>query len=103
MANTEGGEIFLGIEELGSGALQVHDLPAAAALRQDIFNLAHNKQKISANLLRDEDVEVLQFDGRSLLRVVVPRASRRQRPIFVGENPLRGTYERRNEGDYLVP
>jgi ATP-dependent DNA helicase RecG len=32
----------------------------------------------------------------------VPRASRRQRPIYVGENPLGGTQERRNEGDYLL-
>ncbi|MGX7002445.1 RNA-binding domain-containing protein [Caballeronia sp. KNU42] len=102
MANTEGGEIFLGVEELPTGEIRLHDLMNAAAMRQDVFNLANNRQKISANLLRDDDVQVVRVNDCSLLKVRIPRASRRQRPIYVGENPLRGTYERRNEGDYLL-
>ena len=39
--------------------------------------------------------------GRPVLVVLVPRASRRQRPIFVGQNPLDGTYRRYSDGDYL--
>jgi predicted HTH transcriptional regulator len=102
MANTEGGEIFLGVEELPTGEIRLHDLMNAAAMRQDVFNLANNRQKISANLQQDDDVQVVRVNDRSLLNVRVPRASRRQRPTYVGENPLRGTYERRNEGDYLL-
>ncbi|QTD95544.1 putative DNA binding domain-containing protein (plasmid) [Burkholderia anthina] len=102
MANTEGGEILLGVEELKPTGIRPHDLVNAAAMRQDIFNLANNRQKVSANLLRDDDVQVIQIDHCTLLRVRVPRASRKQRPIYVGENPLRGTYERRHEGDFLV-
>lgn len=48
-------------------------------------------------------MQVVRVGKNDLLRVRIPRAARRQRPIFVGENPLRGTYERRNEGDYLLP
>lgn len=102
MANTEGGEILLGVEELKSEGIRLHTLANAVAMRQDIFNLANNRQKVSANLLRDDDVQVIEVDQCALLRVRVPRASRKQRPIYVGENPLRGTYERRNEGDFLV-
>jgi hypothetical protein len=32
--------------------------------------------------------------------IQVPRASRRQRPVYVGQNPLDGTYRRNYEGDY---
>ncbi|WP_230963592.1 RNA-binding domain-containing protein [Burkholderia territorii] len=102
MANTEGGEIYLGVEELKPAGLRPHHLVNVATMRQDVFNLANNRQKVSANLLRDDDVQVIQVDHFSLLRVRVPRASRKQRPIYVGENPLRGTYERRHEGDFLV-
>ncbi|WP_230463620.1 RNA-binding domain-containing protein [Burkholderia ubonensis] len=102
MANTDGGEIYLGVEELKPAGVRPHHLVNVAAMRQDIFNLANNRQKISANLLRDGDVQVIEVDGCALLRVRIPRASRKQRPIYVGENPLRGTYERRHEGDFLV-
>lgn len=102
MANTDGGEILLGVEELKPEGLKLHDLRNAASMRQDIFNLANNRQKVSANLLRDEDVQIIHINDCALLKVRVPRASRRQRPIYVGENPLRGTYERRHEGDFQV-
>jgi len=31
----------------------------------------------------------------------IPRANRRQRPVYVGQNPIKGTYRRNFEGDYL--
>ena len=101
MANTDGGDIYLGIEEVKpSGELRPIDLIDASRVRQDLFNLSNNPQKVSVNLLRDSDVEELLIDGCTVLRVHVPRATRQQRPVFVGENPLRGTYVRRNEGDF---
>jgi ATP-dependent DNA helicase RecG len=102
MANTEGGDIYLGIEELKpSGELRPVHLPDIARLKQDIFNLANNRQKVSINLLRDSDVSEMLIAGCAVLRIHVPRASRQQRPVYVGENPLRGTYVRRNEGDFV--
>lgn len=102
MANTDGGEILLGVEEVKPAGVRAHHLVNAGTMRQDIFNLANNRQKVSANLLRDDDVQIIHVGDCALLRVSVPRASRKQRPIYVGENPLRGTYERRHEGDFLV-
>ena len=101
MANTDGGDIYLGIEEVKrSGELRPINLIEASRVRQDLFNLSNNPQKVSVNLLRDSDVEELLIDGCAVLRVHVPRATRQQRPVFVGENPFRGTYVRRNEGDF---
>ena len=37
---------------------------------------------------------------RPVLVIHVPRADRRQRPVFVGTNPLDGTFRRNYEGDY---
>ena len=101
MANTDGGDIYLGVEELKpSGELRPVHLPDIARLKQDIFNLANNRQKVSVNLLDDSDVREMQIAGCAVLRIHVPRATRQQRPVYVGENPLRGTYVRRNEGDF---
>ena len=101
MANTDGGDIYLGVEELKpSGELRPVHLPDIARLKQDIFNLANNRQKVSVNLLHDSDVREMQIAGCAVLRIHVPRATRQQRPVYVGENPLRGTYVRRNEGDF---
>lgn len=101
MANTDGGDIYLGIEEIRpSGQLRPVNMVDAARVRQDIFNLANNSQKVSVNLLSDGDVIEVIVDRCTVLHVHVPRARRQQRPVFVGENPLKGTYVRRNEGDF---
>ena len=39
--------------------------------------------------------------GKSVLVIQIPRATRRQRPIYIGQNPITGTYRRNHEGDYL--
>lgn len=101
MAHTDGGDIYLGIEEVRpSRQLRPVNLVDAARVRQDIFNLANNGQKVSVNLLSDRDVTEITVDRCTVLRVHVPRARRQQRPVFVGENPFKGTYVRRNEGDF---
>ena len=50
--------------------------------------------------MKDEDVEVVYEDNISLLLIHVPRADFNMRPVYVGENPYKGTYKRNHEGDY---
>ncbi|MEY3145335.1 MAG: hypothetical protein RL342_1006 [Pseudomonadota bacterium] len=59
-----------------------------------------DRHKVSANLLCDDDVRTVEDEGRQFVVVSVPRASRLQRPVFVGPNPMTGTYRRAEEGDY---
>lgn len=100
MANTDGGVIYLGVEQLSGNRLQTVSVPSWDKVRQQIFELASNKQKVSVCLLHDGDVQPAIVGSDVVLRVRIPRAMRQQRPVYVGENPLRGTYVRRNEGDF---
>ena len=46
-------------------------------------------------------MSVTVSDGeKDLLVIHVPRADYKHKPIYVGENPYKGTYKRNNEGDY---
>ena len=51
------------------------------------------------NLLSDEDVTVQDVDGKKVILVDVPRASRMDRPVFLDGND-RNTFRRQNDGDY---
>jgi ATP-dependent DNA helicase RecG len=99
MANTQGGTIVLGVAEKPTG-LAWEGVPDAAQLRTVLWNQLNDRNKISCNLLRDEDVRTVADDGRQFVVVNVPRASRQQRPVYVGPNPMAGTFRRAEEGDY---
>src|SRR5262249_36195680 len=102
MANTDGGAIVLGIRETDH-AFTVEGVQNAAKLKQDFWNNANNPQKINRCTLRGDDVTVEVVEGKQLVVLRVPRASRKERPIYIGSNPLNGTFRRFNEGDYKCP
>ena len=99
MANTQGGTIVLGVAEKSTG-LVWEGVPDAAQLRTVLWGQLNDRHKVSANLLRDDDVYTVEDEGRQFVLVSVPRASRLQRPVFVGPNPMTSTYRRAEEGDY---
>jgi len=102
MANTEGGYIFLGVEERGKTVI-FHDLPDHHRMIRDLWNTLNNRGKVSVNLLQNQDITTETIDGKTVILVHVPQASRKQRPVYVGSNPLDGTYQRNNDGDYRCP
>ncbi len=96
MANTDGGVIVLGIEDDGTvGGLR--DVPR---IRGDLWNTLNNRSKVNVNLLAENAVKPCDIAGVTVLVLRVPRATRHQRPVFIGQNPLTGTYRRNYEGDY---
>jgi predicted HTH transcriptional regulator len=98
-ANTEGGVILLGVRER-AGHFSIEGIQNVAKVRRELFDALNNRQKVSANLLSDEHVVEVTLDGKSLLVVRVPRASRKQRPVYLSLNPFAGhTYRRLNDGD----
>ena len=101
-ANTDGGTIVLGIKEK-NGALFVEGLlpEQIVSYRQIICNQLNNPDCVNVNLLTDKNIQEVDYRGKSLLLIYVPRASRSQRPVYLTRNPLNGhTYKRNNEGDY---
>lgn len=100
MANSDGGLILLGIEENPKGVFQVAGLKDSDGVCKALWDGLNDRSQISVNLLATHMVEVISMKGMSVIRVTVPRAKRNQRPVYVGRNPLEGTYQRRFEGDY---
>lgn len=99
MANTEGGLVLLGAKERKNGSLDLRGVADIDKVEGDLWNLLQNPQKVSANVLRREDVERLDVDGRTLLLLRVPKAARADRPVYINGSWERGTYVRVHEGD----
>ena len=98
-ANTDGGIILLGVKELEDGSLRPEGVDAEK-LRKDFWNMVNNRQKISANIVTNNMVDIKELNGSKILVVHVPRAERRARPVYVGMDPKSGTFRRNHEGDY---
>jgi len=100
-ANTDGGTIYLGIAER-NGSLDVHGLAKPEQLVGDLWNTVNNRSKVNRNLLKNADIELLAIKDSpcKVVAIHVPRASRQQRPVYVGTDAFSGTFRRNYEGDY---
>ncbi|MDO3409729.1 putative DNA binding domain-containing protein [Saccharibacillus sp. CPCC 101409] len=97
-ANTNGGVIILGIEEKGD-ALTVVEIDVDQLLK-NLWSTLNNSQKISRNILTEDDVQVLEYSQKKIIKISVRRAYRDEKPIYIGFSPLTGSYKRNYEGDY---
>ena len=98
-ANTYGGIILLGVEELADKSFRTVDLPAPEKLIKEFWDIVNNPNKTSVNVLSSKDVFVQEVDGDHIVVINVPRAERSYKPVYVDGNPL-NTYRRNGEGDY---
>ena len=104
-ANTYGGTILLGVvehtdEKDKSKRFEIVGVEDADKIRKDLWNIINSKEKVNVNLLRDEDVQVVDVEGKSVVAVNVPRAESSTSPIYINNNLSRGTFKRNHEGDY---
>lgn len=98
MANAQGGVVLLGVREK-DGRFSIAGLENPTKIRADLFNTLNNRTKVSTNLLSDANVEEVRIDGKSVLVVQIPAATRKQRPVFLNGQPLSNTWRRLNDGD----
>jgi predicted HTH transcriptional regulator len=107
MANTEGGYIALGVRERGN-RLELCGVPDPDRLVRQLFDQLNDRDKVSVNVIRREHVQLLRAGERSVVVVHVPRATRSQRPVYLGRDPFSaakhaGAYIRVHEGDRKLP
>lgn len=103
-ANTQGGIVLLGLREKKSRQFEVAGIRNIAKVRKELFDGLNNRQKVSVNLLTDASVREIELEGKLVMMIEVPRATRKQRPVYLTTNPLAGhTYRRLNEGDCALP
>ena len=99
-ANTDGGLILLGVTEHPDRSLEIIGVNEPEKLLSDFWNTINNPQKINVNILTNHCVQVIKQDGKTVVAIDVPRADRTMKPVFVGTDPMRGSYRRNGEGDY---
>ena len=99
-ANTNGGVILLGVEELADKSLSVLELSNPEKLLSDFWNTLNNREKISVSILLDKHVRIESVNDKKIVIIKVPRADRGLRPVFINKNPYTGTFRRNGEGDY---
>ena len=100
-ANTGGGVILLGVaEDKKDRRLYPVDLPDPQRLIAQFLELVNDKRVVNRNLLKPSSVAVEKVDGKEIVVIRVPRATRKEKPVYIGGNPLTGTYYRNGDGDY---
>ena len=103
-ANTIGGTIVLGIKEhrnksVEAGKFEIRGVGDADKMLKTFWDTI-NSDKVSRNILVDEDVECVNYEDKTLLIVHVPQANYTMRPIYINKNLIGGTFKRNYEGDY---
>ena len=99
MANSEGGMLLLGAKELKDGSLDFLGIKDIEKVQKDFWTTVNNTQKVNFNVLSPTDVKVLICEEKQLLLIKITQTSRKQKPIYLGSNPLTGTYLRYHDSD----
>lgn len=98
-ANTAGGDIFLGLKEKKDRSFELHGVEDTDKVLDELWTGLNNLQKVSCNVIRENLVKVLEIEGTKLIQIHVPPANRKQKPVYLNNNPLTGTYKRFHSGD----
>lgn len=97
-ANTRGGTVLLGVREV-DGEFRAAGIKDVEKVKRDLFTTLNDPGKVSVNLLSDRHVELIELGGEQVIKISIPPASRKQKPVFINGNPLSNTYRRLNDAD----
>ena len=101
-ANTNGGTILLGIREYRD-SFTVEGLTDKQIVKyqKDFWSTLNDRNKVSKNILLNHHVRPVIVREKKILRIDVPAADRHDKPVYIGTDPMKGTYKRDYEGDFL--
>ena len=102
-ANTIGGVIVLGIKEhrnrYNEDRFEIKGVADADKMLKSFWDTI-NSDKVSRNILFDDDVECIEYESKTLIAIHVPMANYTMRPVYINKNLLSGSFKRNYEGDY---
>ncbi len=100
-ANTNGGEIILGVSEKDH-VFSLYGVSNAEKMESDFWCTIRNRKKISPFSIGTQAFEIINLeDGRKAARISIPQASFSEIPVYLNGD-IRQTYIRRGEGDFLA-
>ncbi|EOT39115.1 RNA-binding domain-containing protein [Enterococcus columbae] len=100
-ANTQGGKIILGISEVKKRKYEVTGVINPEKRIDKFWQLVTNPQKVSVNLLDEQDIQIIDIEGKQVIEINVPEANYYQKPIYInGHKEM--AYKRIGEEDKQV-
>lgn len=104
-ANTVGGTILFGVEEHRkekdpAKRFTIANIDNPQARIKEFWDIINNKNKVNLSILRDADVVPVKIAGKTIICITIPQADYEQKPIYINDNPMSGTFKRNYEGDY---
>lgn len=102
-SNTDGGIIVLGIKDNHNGGVgEIVGVSNPSAMKQEIFNTANSKDKVSYNSFENDDIEIVEVETNSYIIIVkVKKVDIQYRPVYLNKN-IQRAYTRRGEADQLL-
>ncbi|WP_240474001.1 helix-turn-helix domain-containing protein [Salinivibrio socompensis] len=98
MANGRGGWVILGVQEK-HGEFTPVGVVEPEKVKTDLFNQLNDRDKVSNNVISDQDAQHVILQGKPVLAIHIPPASRKQKPVHLKKTPFGNTYLRMHEGD----
>lgn len=97
----EAGVIILGIkEDKETKICSLEGVENANNILKDFWNTINNNEKVSCNILNDDYIEVTKIEDKTIVVINIPSANRQNKPVYINNNPITGTYKRYHDGDY---
>lgn len=98
LANTDGGSVYLGVEEKKGQFLTI-GIKNTAKVHKELIDTVNNAEKVSIGLLGNDDIVIHEQGGVEIIEVKVRRATRKERPVYLKKTPIGNSYRRRHEAD----
>ncbi len=73
--------MFLGLEESEDNEFSVSGIKNPPKVIKELWDGLNNKEKVSVNILSDSDVQIIELEGKKVIKINIPRATRFQMPV----------------------
>lgn len=93
LANADGGVIYFGAEWDGEKVVPV-GIPDLENKLDEIIRLLHDRRKVSS------DLTVIDVIDDKTIRITVEKARGIDKPVFIHDDLLRGTYQRMGSSNF---